>query len=190
MRTMVLVVIAVSLGGCTPREPAALRTPPTTGAERTIVQGPGYSGVVERETSDPAVVALEVAAEPDALWRALPAAFEGVGLKGAGVIDAGTRLFGYPEAVIPGRLAEGRLSAFLDCGYNMGGANADTYRVTGTILALVRPAERSGASIVELRIDAAGKPRSTSGAMVTCRSNGRLERAIAQHALAQATTGS
>lgn len=190
MRVLMLTAAVALTLACGARHDPREATIQSTGdlATRTVIGGPEMLVEIEASGGGRGVVTHEVGLPVARVWRALAPTFEEVGLRGAGVVEADRRVYGYPSAVMPRRIAGQRLSAFLDCGQGPAGAYADTYRVTGTVLAAVRPAAAEDRSLVEVVVEAVARPREVSGQAVRCASNGRLERAIAQNVMMQALT--
>lgn len=185
MRLIMTMALITTLAACAPREgttlPAATEIP-----ARIHIGGAGVFMVLESAGGTGGAIAHEVPVGAEAVWRAMPRTFHEIGLRGAGVLDASRRVFGYPNAVIPRSVANARLSAFLQCGQTPGGPNADVHRVTGSVLTAVRPAAEAGRSVVEVTVEAVARPREVSGNPVRCSSNGRLERLIAYRAMLHA----
>ena len=146
---------------------------------RTLVEVP-LVGVTEIEIAGTrsGAVAFEVPISPREAWATLPRAYHEIGFRGAGVVDEARMIFGYPDGVIRQGLAGRRLSSYMNCGQSPGGANADVYRVTGSVLTQVRQ-DPDGDAILEILVDAYASPREVSGRSVRCNSNGQLERLIA-----------
>jgi hypothetical protein len=188
MRALIVAALVTLVAACSARHDPRDATIQSTGelATRTVIGGPEM--LVEIETTGGArrVVTHEVGLPLQPVWRAMVPAFEEVGLRGAGVMDADRRVFGYPSAVMPRRLADNRLSTYLDCGQGPAGNYADIYRVTGTVIAAVRPAAEPDRTLVEVAVEAVARPREVSGQTVRCSSNGRLERRIAQSVMMHA----
>lgn len=178
MRLITTVALAAALLACAQPD-GGTRSPAPEIPARVQIGGAGVFMVVESTGGAGDAVAHEVPVRAEGVWRALPRTFDEAGLRGAGVIDASRRTFGYPNAVIPRSVAGTRLSSFLSCGQTPGGDNADVHRVTGSIVAVVRPAAEPDRAVVEVTVDAAARPREVSGGAVRCSSNGRLERLLA-----------
>ena len=79
---------------------------------------------------------------------------------------------GYTAGRIEGR----RLSLFFDCGSSIGGARADRYQVTASVMVQISVGD--GGTLVRTRVGATAKQRNVSGNAVPCQSRRRLERRI------------
>jgi hypothetical protein len=170
---------------CAPRDGSTV-IPSGETATRVEVHGHGIRVPVETTGGSGDLVLHEVGLPVQALWRAMPTTFETLGLRGAGALDADRRIFGYPDAVLPRLIGDRRLSYFLDCGHSPGGTIADVYRVTGSILTAVRPADDPARTVLEVTVQAIARPREVSGNTIRCASNGRLERLVATTAVRHA----
>lgn len=149
---------------------------------RILIQSP-LAGVMEIEsagTREDAIV-YQVPVSLGEVWATLPRAYHELGFEGAGVVDEARRIFGYPNGAFPRRIAERRLSSFLNCGQSPGGANANVYRVTGSVMVQARAGE-DGSAELEILVDASATPREVSGRTVRCNSNGQLEQLLANTA--------
>jgi hypothetical protein len=172
------------LAGCAARE-TTLVSPADLPGSTVVELGSSTFMRIESTAGKAGVVSHQVPLPADAVWFAMDDAFQSVGLRGAGVIDEGRRIFGSPDGVIPRRLARRRLSEFLDCGSNPAGPLADAYRVTGSVVAAVRPKGESE-SVVEVAVAAVARPRDVAGNPVSCNSTGRLERLLSHSAMMHA----
>jgi hypothetical protein len=185
MRLFLTLAAMAALMACAQRDAGTLSSTVEI-PSRIHLEGHGVFMEMESTGGSRGVIAHELPVSADVVWSVIGRAFEEVGLRGAGVLDSERRIYGYPDAVIPRRLGDSRLSSFFSCGQSPGGANADVYRVVGTIVAAVRPGSQPGRSVVEMTVEAVASPREVSGGTVRCSSNGRLERLISYTALRHA----
>ena len=115
-------------------------------------------------------------ATPEAVWAALPAAYESVGIS-LSMTDAATRTLGNAGFNVRRRLGSVPLVRYIDCGTTQGGPSAETYDVRLIVNSVVRPGE--GATSVATTVEAMGKPVAFSGEYIRCSSTGVLESRIA-----------
>ena len=115
-----------------------------------------------------------LAYSPDAVWRALPAVFDSLGITVA-AIDPAKKSMGNEAFKVRGRLKNVPLSRLIDCGNSTQiGPNADNYDVSLTLLADVRPGD-AGSSRVTTTFRALGKPANFSQGYSECSSKGVVE---------------
>ena len=146
---------------------------PIDGRSRVDRNSPARPIILQTEgsTSEQAI-----AAPADDVWGALVATFESLGIPFSEV--AGTRTVenrGYPARRIDGQ----RMSRFFDCGSNVTGEIADSYRVTVSIRSSVE-ATSMGTSVVHTELDAVAVARDTRSGELHCSSKGTLERLIGE----------
>lgn len=166
-----LAVAAVSACGTAPAPAAAPAPVPIH------ISGPGGAIARTQIRNDPGTVTRTIQAPLDQVWKAIPAAYEAVGIPGAAP-DAAARAYGN-LGFRPRRLDGGRLlSEFIDCGTGITAVpRADEYDVTMAVRTDVTPtADR--ATVVATTVQATGKPHAVSGNAVYCRSLGTLEARI------------
>ncbi|HET9729690.1 MAG TPA: hypothetical protein VF785_03330 [Gemmatimonadaceae bacterium] len=146
---------------------------PAPASQTVRVVGPQGGASLTMATPDaPNVHTLSFTA--DQVWRALPAAFDSLGIP-IGTLDPVKRSMGNAGFKIRGRLKGVPLSRYIDCGTSTQiGPNADNYDVSITILADVRPAE-PGTTTVTTTFNAAGRPANFAQEYSDCRSKGVLE---------------
>lgn len=171
MQRSILIVILTStlvVGGCAGAEPAR------SDIERPGAVMDGNEGAVfllDRGASQGEVV---VAAEPDAVWRALFEGYEALGIEIAHV-ESGQRVLGNRNFVVRRNIAGERASLFFDCGLLTSGAPAaDVFRIRVDMLSRIAPADegtRLTTTVAATGRDATGR----SGSSVRCESTGRLE---------------
>lgn len=186
-RTVLIAAVTVVVA-CGPRQEATTLLSAGEVPRRVEVEAQAIGGGFfdMQATGGWEVLVYELPVPPRHVWTALAPAFESLGFRGAGAIDAGRRIFGYPDAVFPRAIGGQRPSAFMDCGQSPGGRSADTHRLTGSLVTAVRPAGEPGRSMLEVTMVVTARPREVSGAAVSCASNGRLERLVAHTVTGQA----
>lgn len=177
-------VLLVGIAACAAREPA----PATRGPVEERVTITGADGAVRgdvRLTRQDYIARDVVEAPIDAVWNALPAAYEAVGLplpqldraNGVAILDG---------HVARRQVGDARMSSLVDCGGGMAGPYADTYRIRLNVTTELRP-DTEG-TYVFTRVTAIGGNTSGTGGDVECVSRGRLEVLIAE-ALATRAAG-
>ena len=119
-----------------------------------------------------------IPAAPQAIWAALPLAYQDLGIPLA-AYDSVQLYIGNPGMAISGnRLGGQRISRFLNCGMDgMLGALADRYDVRLNVVSRVRADGDDG--ILETQVAGEAAQRGTAGAAVPCSSTGQLEDALA-----------
>jgi hypothetical protein len=184
----VLIAAAAVLTACGARQEATTLVVSGEVPRRVEVEAQAIGGGLFQAESRGGfeVLVYDLPVPPQQAWTALDPAFQSLGFQGAGAIDVGRRIFGYPDAVFPRAIGGQRPSAFMDCGQSPGGRNADTHRLTGSLVTAVRPSDEPGRSLLEVTVMVAARPREVSGGAVSCASNGRLERLVAHTVTAQA----
>jgi hypothetical protein len=172
MRT-ILVAVLVGAASCTPPRTQPTATPTQESVAITTEEGAGTPTV--RLTRDSYISDDVLVGERLELWRLLPETFEAIGLP-LPTMDRGEYSATVERHVVNRNLNGERLSNFLECGSGMGGAYADTHRVTITLRTWIVPADSAGRSIVRSRIDATARNlmHGSSGTN-HCSSRGRLE---------------
>jgi hypothetical protein len=172
------VLTLLLLCGC-----AAQESQVPIGPERrssVIIETDRGSQEVQLTAAPPNVHSSVALAPVDQAWAALPGAYAALGLQRAHAVDGAERTYRAGPATVPRRLGGERPSRFLDCGTTVSMPNADGYEVTLEIVTRLRP-EGAAATRVETVVHATARPRETSGNLVSCTSNGQLERRIARH---------
>jgi hypothetical protein len=123
-------------------------------------------------------VTQDVAAPGDAVWRALGAAHDSLGIP-VTVRDERARTIGNDGLKLRRRLGQVPLQRYLDCGNTQGGPNAESYEVHLVVRTQVLPAG-SGSSRVSSTVQAQARPVNFSGDWIRCTSRNTLEKAIAE----------
>lgn len=130
--------------------------------------------------SNEAYSATAVIPEPiDVVWPRVRVAYEILDIPVAWTDEPNHQL-GNRE-FRPRRIGGERLSRFLDCGQGVTArANADTYRVTMSVITTLRPESDSADTHVETLVQASARSRDTASRPIPCGSKGQLERMIAE----------
>ena len=126
-----------------------------------------------------------VAAPIDRVWRALPAAFDSLGVPG-GVLDAAARQFGSTGFRVRRRLGTVAVSRYFDCGQTQIGENADEYDVQVQVVATLSPGT-AGTTNVEMLLDALARPVAFSQGYQACSTRGTLDVRLIERLRAELT---
>lgn len=126
-----------------------------------------------------------VAAPIDRVWRALPAAFDSLGVPG-GVLDAAARRFGSTGFRVRRRLGTVAVSRYFDCGQTQIGENADEYDVQVQVVATLSPGT-AGTTNVEILLDALARPVAFSQGYQACSTRGTLDARLVERLRAELT---
>jgi len=174
-RTVVMVVVGVLASACASGGRSALDEGSRGGHSRLEGDGTVFSFDL---TTDRTAIRRTIAVEPAAAWAALPAVYEALGLKGAGVIDAKHRIYGIPDRVMaPPSLVGQPLARFFKCGSTTAASSADTYEVRFLALTQIDSTATDGTAVLT-RVDAVARSRGVSGLAVNCSTTGRLEQLL------------
>jgi hypothetical protein len=120
----------------------------------------------------------------DAVWKALPAVFDSLGIP-INTVDPGLRAFGNSGFKLTKRLGKTSLSQYIDCGQTQAFASADTYEIYLVAMVQLHSSE-PGATTVATSVQASGKPLTVRGDYTRCSSKGELEKRIADRVRAEA----
>lgn len=135
-----------------------------------IANSQGFVGFLDIET-DAAVRQTTVSASPSDVWSVLPDVLEALDVPletfDAMVLAIGNTNFS------PRRIEGRRMSRYLDCGTNLGRANADRYRVSMYLMLKLDP--EGDATALAIVMEAYARPMDVAGNAVHCTSRGRLE---------------
>lgn len=158
-----LILLVSGLVGCT--TPAG-----RSSTTRTTVAVPG-SGEIEIHT-DSWQTEETVIATPREVWAVLPSVFDLLEIE-ATEIDPRQRIM-RSELVRPRRIEGKRLSTYVECGRDFGGAYADTRDLTLSfgVQLLSGP---NGSTLVSSVLTGSARPRGFSGQPVPCQSKRTLE---------------
>jgi hypothetical protein len=169
----VLALLVVALGAC-----ASGNTPPRVDAPETVHISGGGGGTIQMNTTP--TTAANVATIPaaiDAVWRALPLAYDSLGIP-RNTIDPRNHILGVSGVKIRRQVGTVPLSRYLDCGNTQGPPSADTYEIQLSVLTQLTPAA-AGATTVTTTVQAQGRPVTMAGEYSRCSSKGILELALA-----------
>jgi hypothetical protein len=162
------VFAACASSGARAAAPAGEQTVRVLGATGSVAQ------ISTTTTTGSKAVTLD--ASLDSIWRALPHAFESVGIT-LSHRDSGTGVVGNAGFKARRRLANTPLSRYLDCGSAQGVASADTYEIHLSVLTEVRAAGPQRTTLVTV-VDATGQSINFKSAPIRCVSRGELENRI------------
>lgn len=139
------------------------------------LQSVGVAGTSDRMTIAPGSGPNlnTVAAAVDQVWRALPAAFDSVGIPVTRMDPAG-KVIGNDAFKIRQRLGKVPLSRYIDCGQTQIGPNADSYEVSMTLVVQVRAATPTSSALTTT-FETYARPLAFSQGYSRCTSRGSLE---------------
>lgn len=178
--TAVLGVVACSGGSSVQTSPAPA---PTTTTVRVV--GSGGSAVNMGMVEDgPGMVTRTVAGSVDAVFSALPAVYDSLGIP-LNVRDASTHQVGNSGYNLRHRMRGTPLGRYFDCGSTQGAPSVDSYDIRLSVVSTVQPGPSAGLSTVTTIVDVMGRPAAFSGEYVRCSSNGTLEGRIVSGAKAR-----
>ncbi len=181
--TCAVVVALALLAGCSSGSGgAAAGSAPRT---MTVVTQTG-SQTVSMRGEDPANVKV-IERPVDVVWKALPAAYESVGIS-VTTVDISSRTFGASSVKMRKSLKGVPLSRYFDCGQTQIGPNADDYEITLTFLTRVTAAS-AGSSRVELTTMATARPVARRQNPQNCTALGTLDTKLFDAIRAEATRG-
>jgi hypothetical protein len=165
------VLLGVSLVGSL----AACAGPSSSATPAPQVSRVATAGGGEIRMSGPEAATVHVVAFPlEKVWLALPAVFDSIGVP-ITELDPAKRALGNSAFKIHGRLKGVPLSRYIDCGSSTQiGPNADSYDVTLTLTAELRPATSGGTS-VNTTFGAVAKPATFAQQNSQCSSKGVME---------------
>lgn len=179
MKRLAILAAAALLAGCSGNVAPSTQTVRNTTSISTSGAGEGTATATIDSYSDVGGSTHRVGAAPDRVWELLPAVYQGLGIAvGTSIPDAKT--IGNTRLELNRVLGGRPLSTYVNCGEGATGTpQADTYRVTMSILTTLAPTPNGGTQ-VNTRIGASAVNRAVSGAIVNCASTGRLESLIAE----------
>jgi len=175
MRILLPFLLAASLAGCAKRGDTGR---PPLGPTRDRVILTDESGQRYRSTESAGPIEGEVNATVDAVWTALPAVYEALGIPLAH-LDRPSGQMGNKQVVRTGRLAGQRLSRTFDCGASMTGERADQGRITASVITQVWMRSDGRTGIATTIVSTMTPLDGTSTAPTSCATTGWLEREIA-----------
>ena len=144
------------------------------------------SEVMHTQSSDGPVSAT-LHASTDAVWKALPAAYAGLGID-LMVIDRPSGTIGNRSFIRTRTLAGKRLSAYFECGSSMTGLRADEGRVTAASVTRVTAASDGETQLSTTVAGVVQTVEGSSAQSIPCASTGALEEAI-RNAVARQLSG-
>lgn len=154
---------------------AACSSGGTVVSTAAVPQSLGVSGTSDRMTigpsSGPHRNTLDAAVED--VWRALPAAFDSIGVP-VGRVDLGNKLIANDGLKIRQRLGKVSLSRYIDCGQTQIGPNADSYEVYIILTVQARGVSPTSTALTTT-FEALARPIAFSQGYSRCTSNGNLE---------------
>ncbi len=125
-------------------------------------------------------VGLRLAAPPDRVWPLAVAAYGAVGLRIDGT-DAARHVLQTRGQVLHRQLDGSALSSFFDCGSELSGSIADTWRLKlDASMAVVPGASPDSSNLQTLLVVTATPVEGTSAQITPCSSRGKLEARLAQ----------
>lgn len=170
----VLLVALPALAACAAGGPPLVSPPSAQRELYRIEVRPGRFADVEIFSNQRPIDSW-VRGDVDAVWAALPAVYQTLGIANAGVLNADSRLFGRQSMRAYRKLGDRGLSRVIDCGSGYAG-DAETYDITLTVVTQLQPAGTT--TSVRSWVEASGRQQATSSTPVRCRSLGVLERDI------------
>jgi len=164
------------LAACAPAAQSPLQAPAQLPA-RVEPNASGYDIVLNRSEQP---LGQTFAAPPDRVWPLALAAYTVAGLRIDGS-DAVRYQVQTRGQVLRRQLHGESLSAYFDCGTEISGSIADTWRLKVDALMAVGPASTRDSSHVATMLTISASPvEGTSSQVTQCSSKGRLEMEIAQ----------
>lgn len=175
MRNIMLVAATFVTAACVSGAPGDRAS-----TQQTVSIGSADNSVNERVllTRDHYVGEAEIAGSREAVWSAVPDAFDEVGLP-APVLDEQTWTATLRNHVVRRRLGSQRLSALLECGRGMTQPHADSHRIFLTVSVRLEEGSDPDVTAVRTRVEAVGENPEGTTTSVTCSSRGRLEPLLA-----------
>ncbi|MBC7673258.1 MAG: hypothetical protein H7247_12630 [Polaromonas sp.] len=173
-----LVIAAVLVGACAPRDPADTAASPVMGVTRTADMASGErserSGTYERRPDDNIVIG-KVVAPAERVWNALKGAMEARKVP-LTIIDRPAGRLGDTSMVLMRRWNGQVLSSLLQCGNSMTGARADEERVRAVLLAQLTKL-RADTIAIAVHFSGSSTPVASgnAGSPSVCTSTGRAE---------------
>ena len=160
-------LLIVAIVACAPAGPA----PPRSDGVIRVGGNEGTSILATGSISAPGIATIT--APIDAIWQALPAVYDSLGIP-RNTLDVPSRTIGNTGYLTRRTLGKTRLSDYIDCGSPQMRPAADYYDVNLSVLTQLQ-SESSGATKVTTTLVASAKSPSFSGQFDRCASTGRLE---------------
>ncbi len=168
---------ALLLAACASAPPSPLQAPPTALPQVITNEPDGGVRIITSATGQP--IGRAFAVSPVKMWPLASAAYARVGLRIDGS-DPGQHMVQTRNFQVRRKLGGASLSAYFDCGYEMTGPIADTWRLTVDGHMAVSPTVSPDSSRVTTILKVVARPIEGNSATATpCSSNGRLEAQIA-----------
>src|SRR5688572_13230823 len=150
-------------------------TPPPPAATTRIETGSGQT--VTLPTGAEAVAARSVIAAPvAAVWSALPAAYEALGIR-VELVNSTSLRMGNESFRARRRIGELPMVRLLSCGGTIGAPNAETFDITLYVVSQLTTGASSGTTLATV-VQGVGKSPNFGGNEVSCTSTGAIERRI------------
>ncbi len=173
-----MATVALLLAACASAPPSPLKAPSTALPQVITNEPDGGVRIITNAAGQPIGRAFRV--PPDKLWPIAIDAYARVGLRIDGS-DPAQHMVQTRAQQIRRKLGETALSAYFDCGTEMTGAIADTWRLTLDGRMAVSPSLAGDSSHVVTMLTAVARPIEGNSASATaCSSTGRLEAAVAR----------
>lgn len=182
-RSLVTLVALVPLAACSS---ASSGTPATTAPRTMTVVTQTGTQTLSMRGEDPANVKV-IDRPVDVVWKALPAAYEAMGIS-VTTVDVASRTFGATSVKMRRSLKGVPLSRYFDCGQTQIGPNADDYEITLTFLTRLTAAS-AGSSRVELTTMATARPVARRQNPQNCTALGTLDTKLFDAIRAEASRG-
>src|SRR4051812_42056617 len=145
---------------------------PTARTESTYIPGAGVMSV----TGENGTIAVTIGAPLQTVWRALPTAFDSVGVA-LPLIDPKKHLMANEGFTIRQKLRNERLSTYFECGTTQVGPNADSYQLYISVRSYLEPSPGdSTRTRMTVAVTGAAKPLQFSQDYSRCTSKTMLER--------------
>ncbi|MDB4913656.1 MAG: hypothetical protein JWM95_1300 [Gemmatimonadetes bacterium] len=154
--------------------PATSNTESVSAPRQIRIEG---AGTVNLNTTTSAHVARLDFPVP-LVWKALPAAFETMGVP-ITFVDSAHYVLRNDGLKVRRQLADTPLGVFFDCGTTQVGENADSYDVHMTVSVEVQPEPATGNSRLLILLESAARPVSFSRDYSRCSTRGKFEQRFA-----------
>lgn len=171
------VALLLAVGACTAPRDRPLATP--TGQKRTPVQVETFGGTYTVDlVRDDQISTGWIDVPVDDAWRHLLAVYGALGFEVADLAEyiPEARRVTVSERRMR-RIADKRLSTYIDCGYAIAGNKADGGNVKVYLSTWLEP--KDDGTQVTTRFESSARDTGTSTAAVPCTTNGKLEQLIA-----------
>ncbi len=168
---------ALLSAACTPAPRTPLQAPPVALPQVITNEPDGGLRVITSATGQP--IGRSYAVSPDKLWPIAIDAYARIGLRIDGS-DPGRRMVQTRALQLRRRLNGAALSSYFDCGNEMTGPIADSWRLTLNGTMSVSPGLSADSSHVTTMLTVVARPfEGNSASSPACTSTGRLEMALA-----------